>query len=291
MKNDANEKLRVFSPSRTETWDSCHLKVELREWVPKVFAKRDLARYAGAAWAEGMAVLNRGKLEGTTHPPALIAQTVLGAFTASVGILREAGVQIEQQDIDDTCAMLLKTTEKYMADDPLVLARGWTVHDVELQLPEHGKSRIDWGGHDPYNVLCQVDYKLKINLEQRWYDKTVAEYQHSWQMQHYCWAYGDYRGEHVSRYYICLVVMGPRYRCTLHQYEIDPELTQAWHASALQKWADMAAQANKERVPDMAASHRTPFGDCEYKRACLEYKLDEDLMQQHYVKLPKHDGR
>ena len=292
-------KIPVFAPTTTETWGFCHLKHELasiERWVPVQFGKRDLAPYLGRAFAAAMAALNFDKLPSRdasapsplspTDAPPIVASR---AFVGEIEALRAAGVQIMQDDVDESAAALGRGVEKYLANDPLIESNGWHVQDVELTLPNHGRARIDWGGLDPDGVLCQVDYKLKLNLDAKWYSKEVERYRYSNQMWHYCWGYGEHKQQPVNRYYVCLVVLSPRFSVKAHPYEVDPELLAAWRTSAEQKWRDMDAQKEGLRIPDMASVHRDAYGDCIYQRACLELKLDPALMSVAYVQLPRRE--
>lgn len=278
---------KIFAPTRTEIWDFCHLKSEIirQGWVPAVWTKRDLARFVGGAFAEAVAAYNRHKLEGSAIDPARHQEIALTAFSTELEPFLKAGVTLDQQDIDETKALLARAIEKFIPQDPLTKARGWDCKDIELELSNHGRARIDWGGVDPYGTWCQVDYKVKLSLEARWKDKEVERYRYSTQMMHYNWAYGEHLQHPIHRYYICLVVLAPRFYVELLSYEVDPELQQAWLASAQQKWADMEAQEHGARIPDMAAVHRGPYGDCEYLRACLEFRLDPTLIQTAYIQV------
>lgn len=276
----------IYSPTRTDIFDFCHLKHDLvyeGGWLPNRLVRsrnggNPFARFIGSAFAAGVAQVNRTKLT-PAQPWGDPVASSLGALAFEIQPILDAGVEYDPADLDEAKAKLTQAIEKYIESDPIIPKEGWDTKDVELTLPDHGNARIDWGGYDRYGVKCQIDYKLKLNLEARWKDKEIERWRYSTQMLHYCWAYG------VQRYYICAVILAPRFSIETWQYEVDPELMQAWLASSRQKWSDMGQQARGERVPDMANTHRDAYGDCPYQRACLEFKLDEGLMATEYIQV------
>lgn len=271
--------LRVFSPTRTDTWDRCQLLDEIQNhnhWVPKQATRQLVGALCGRAFAIGVACLSKG----TTVDEAVARAT--GYLRDDIQHYVDHGVTFEV-----TVEELIGASEvawslaKYAKEQPL---KGWTIKHIEHTLPEHGGCIIDLGGLDTDGIVSVLDFKYKRNLEARYEQSTIDEYLTSWQFQHYPWAYGEHLGVPCYRMYLCLVVAKPRFYIKLVPHEIHPETQQIWLTSARAKWARMAQE---DAIPEMSSRHKDQFGLCPYYRACFDYHLDEGLMKQEYVQVPR----
>jgi hypothetical protein len=173
------------------------------------------------------------------------------------------------------------TLPQYARADPF---KGWVIQDVEKKLPEGGGCVIDLGGLDLDGVLSVADVKYKQNLDARYIQSTIDEYMTSWQFLHYPWAYGLHKGTTCYRMYLCLVTYKPKFSVQLIPHEVHPETQQIWLTSARAKWARMA---NPDAQLEMASRHKDMFGLCSFYDACFTFHLDEGLMAQKYVIVPR----
>ena len=270
--------LPVFPPTRTDAWDRCQLLDYMenhQRWVPRQASKKLVAGLAGRAFAVGTASIHKGETIDTAIALALASFEADLRHHAAHDVTFEASIEeiIEASGIG-------VTLPKYAAANPF---KQWTIEDIEHRLPD--RSVIDLGGLDEDGVRAVADVKYKQKLEARWEHTTIDEYFTSWQFMHYPWAYGEYKHENCHRMYLCLVVNSPKFYVKLIPNEIHPETQQIWLASARRKWARMASNPD----PEMATRHKDQFGLCSFYRACFDYHLDEGLMRQEYVQVPRRE--
>jgi hypothetical protein len=196
----------------------------------------------------------------------------------------EASGRILQMDDDAYITAMRdrigKGLSKFIQNEPIPAA--WRVVDVERAFPDHGNARPDLIVRDDLG-LAVVDWKTKVELKTFYKSKTLQEYTNSFQQYHYAWAGGEVYGELVHRYYIGLVMIEP-FAVELVPYEINPETLELWKQSSGQVWADMAGEDRGERLPWLSDKHADNFGQCDYYDACFNYRFDEELMRQKYVK-------
>ena len=273
--------LPIFPPTRTDTWDRCQLLDYFENQlhlVPRQATKKLVGGLAGRAFAVGVAGLHNGM------PAEWSLKQALASYKADLTHYADKGVAFESS-IDNIieASGIAVTLPKYAAEQPF---KGWTIQDVERQLPEHGRCIIDLGGLDSDGLLAVADVKYKQNLDARYESTTIDEYLTSWQFMHYPWAYGDYKKQPCHRMYLCLVVNKPRFYIKLIPHEIHPETQQIWLRSAQSKWHRMAHQVGIE----MATRHKDQFGLCSYYRACFDYHLDEGLMAQDFIVVPRRES-
>jgi len=246
-------------------------------------SKGDIAAIAGRGFAKAMEVYNLG----TGDPIGSGLEEIAHSKTEC----QDQGRYIADWDLSYYSAMedrVKRAVVKYVANDP-IKARGLTIEDVELVLPEHGMARIDVGARDASRLVV-VDYKLKLWLDSKYYDKEVESYRNSWQQFHYAWAYGDHKQEPINSYYICLVVCEPRFSAKLHEYPVHPESLQMWRESAERIWRQMDLEDLEMAQPWMAALHEDKYGPCPMKDACFTHRFDMNLMTQNdYVTIEKRD--
>lgn len=273
--------LIVFPPTRTDTYDRCQLldyMTQKERWMPRQATKMLLSGLAGRAFAIGTAMIHQGKPVDEAVKAATESFEEDLQHHAKHGVLFEADIN----SIVDASS-IMTSLPKYAAHDPF---KGWQIQDVEQRLENYGRCIIDVGGLDTDGLLAVADIKYKQKLEARYEQSTIDEYFTSWQFMHYPWAYGQYKGIPCYRMYLCLVVNSPKFYIKLIPYEVHPETQQIWYESAKAKWARMS---NTEALPEMATRHKDQFGICSMYKACFDYHLDEDLMKQDYVQVPRRE--
>lgn len=277
----------IYSPSRTEAYDFCSMRgvIAYREgWTPREADNSLLGRLVGAAFAKGSEWVHLGK------PISEVVATALAHWDKAVSHYVTHGVSFP--DTSKTREQLGKALEKYAVQNPFL---NWQLKGVEFALPDYGNCRLDYLGIDPEGYWAIADLKYKRQLKLDYLNKTINDYRDSWQFQHYPWAYNDWVKQSgpandyfkpVQRIYLTLVIADP-FKILSFPFFIKDKLQVRWLQSAQQKWADITALQNGERQPTLAASHRDAFGDCPFKKACLEQDLDPALMMFDYVQVPK----
>jgi len=273
----------VYSPSKTEAYDFCSLKGKLMyqdKWELKEANNGTMGRIAGGAFAKGTEAIHKGNPLGMA--------VGLDYFDRSVAHYLLYGVSFSM-DVAKARVVLEKALTKYIQHNPFST---WKIIGTEVELKEYGRCRLDVLGIDPEGYHSIADLKYKRTLNSEYLDKTVNEYQSSWQFLHYPWAYNDYQSKRdisyvpVTRMWLILVIAEP-FRILCYPFFVNDKLQTRWLQSAQQKWADIAAIESKDRQPTMAATHRDAYGECPMKSACFEMNLDENLMAFKYTKIPR----
>ena len=278
----------IYSPSRTEAYDFCSMRgvIAYRDgWTPREADNSLLGRLVGGAFAKGTEAIHKGM--------AIDEAKALGLAYWHKSIQHYVNHGVSFPDVTKTTEQLGKSFEKYAAQNPFVQ---WQTKGVEFALPEYGNCRLDYLGIDPEGYWAIADLKYKRQLKLDYLNKSINDYRDSWQFQHYPWAYNDWvKKQHaggntdyqpIQRIYLVLVIADP-FKILSFPFFIKDKLQARWLQSAQQKWADITALQKGDRQPTLSASHRDAFGDCPFKKACLEMDLDESLMQFEYVRVPK----
>jgi len=275
----------IYSPSRTEAYDFCSMRgvIAYKDgWTPREADNSLIGRIVGGAFAKGTEAIHTGQ--------SVEASTVIGLdyWDRSLAHYTKHGVTFP--DLTKTRTQLGTAFGKYAEQTPF---KHWQTKGVEFGLTDYGNCRLDYLGIDPEGYWAIADLKYKRQLRLDYLNKTINDYRDSWQFQHYPWAYNDYvktqkpEGfEPIQRIYLVLVIADP-FKILTYPFFIKDKLQVRWVQSAQQKWADITALQKGERQPTLAASHRDAFGDCPFKRACLEMDLDPALMSFEYVQVPK----
>lgn len=275
----------IFSPSRTEAYDFCSMRGVIaykQGWTPREADNSLIGRLVGGAFAKGTEQIHKG----ISTDAAII--TGLQYWDRSVEHYVKHGVTFP--DLTKTRTQLGTAFGKYAEQTPF---NDWQTKGVEFPLVDYGNARLDYLGIDPEGYWAIADLKYKRQLKLEYLNKSVNDYRDSWQFQHYPWAYNDYIAKAkpegllpVQKIYLILVVADP-FKIFTFSFFVKDKLQARWLQSAQQKWADIDALQKGDRQPTLAASHRDAFGDCPFKRACLEMDLDPALMQFEYVQVPK----
>ena len=283
----------VYSPSRTKSWDFCSIKSQFENvdgYMPRVAGRNTISMWAGRAFAAATALIHTEYPAEHGTPESAMAQlerqaSALGIneFIAELKHYQAQGIEIHEGVLETISAELGRSIPKYIKEYPFT---GWTIQDIELELPQHGRARIDVGGLDVHDILSVADIKYKRSLDARYFNSTVDDYRTDWQFLHYPWAYGEHRGETCSRMYLCLVVAAP-FSIRLLPFEVHPETQKAWLESAKVKWGDITDEKEGRRPLTMATTHRDQYGPCVFRRACFDFHFDPILMERDYVRVTR----
>ncbi len=271
----------IYSPSKTEAFDFCSMKGKLQyvdHWEPREAGNGTVGKIVGAAFARGSQDIHIGKGDGSEPAVRLFDRTVAHYVKYGVSFSMDMGAVKDQ---------LVKALGKYHKENPF---KTWKVVATELELKNYGRCRLDLLGIDSQGVCSIVDLKYKRSLNIDYLNKTVNEFKDSWQFQHYPWAYNEWviSPEYLKaqQMCLCLVIANP-FKIYYYPFQVNLPYQKIWIASAQQKWADIHGIETGERQPTVSTVHRGPYGDCEMKKACLEYQMDPQLMQFDYVQVPR----
>ena len=286
----------IRSPYRTETFMFCPAKSYLQtvEHLELVSSRSLIARVVGSALAEGSALIHKWWAgQGTSEPPnhqCLVAakQRALQYFNLYIAHLGKSGITIEPSSYSQKPIEIARVLERYSEALPL---RGYQILDVERELPNHGRCKIDLGVVTPGGDLAVIDFKYKSNLAQEYRQRTVSRYLRSFQFQMYPWAYSEYSQKPVPLMYLLLVVFRPGFNVSLIPQEVCPEYQQVWLKSAHQVWKDMAEVKAGTRQLTVNPTHEDNYGLCEMAGVCLDNKMDVEAAVRSglYARVGKFD--
>lgn len=278
--------MRVYSPSQTVSWLRCPVKwmLERQGWRTRTITRRDIGAVLGTAFGAGVEEFYK---TAHTQDPRGATPTVVAEVTATEEIdkLGRAGcVWLPGDEINTTTLpkIAAKAVGKYTTKDPLPTT--WTILDIQRSLPDHGYARPDLIVRSHTGQLGVIDLKFKRTLAAQYRQRTIEEYRHSWQMNHYAWAVGEVYGEPVGFYVTILTLLEPRFEPIFDPVPVDPEALAFWLAGARGAWHQMELMERGETQPWIANDHSDRYGRCEFYGACFSCKLDEGLMQEEYTK-------
>ncbi|NGZ94911.1 MAG: hypothetical protein CV089_02050 [Nitrospira sp. WS110] len=219
--------------------------------------------------------------------PRIPLKPSLDIWESRVQELRDSGRRIDDEKgfILKAPQLLADATALYAKIDPI--PKTWTVSAIEATLAE--RCRIDIGGTDQWGVPFYWDFKTTGNCRATDENKRRDEFECSWQMLHYAWAYGQAIGKDVHRFWVCYIILGPKLKILCWDYAVDPETLAWWKQSAEYYWTLMeeAEKSGTNLTVPMCAEHFKKFGKCEYFDGCFRLKRDPNLMNQGYIRIEK----
>lgn len=277
--------MRVYSPSQTEEWLRDPLVRYLRykeHLYPATIGRNELAGMIGTGVASGMALYHH--TGDTLGPPIVASEEVLLELHHHLAHGRTLGPGTE--DAATTIPLQAAgTVERAMANNPIPAS--WKVLHVEHTLPDHGYCRIDLGMDTPEGPVV-IDYKCKMNVDDRRLPFQLQEWEYSWQFLHYAWAYGEFLGKKIRRAYVrVLPVTQPRHAPIMHPFVIDDEIMALWLKSATRVWGLMEQEDAGLTEPWWTFKVSTQYGRDPYADAITVCKLEPDLIAHQYVKVPR----
>lgn len=280
--------MAIYRPSETKAWLKCPVARSLEYldgWRPRVLGRRNLAALLGTGIHAGVAVYHMALKEGATPDVAAAQAHALVVLKTELEKLTTLGCVIrpeEQPYADSLQRRVEQGVARYVASDPIT-KQSWQVRHVEQRLENFGGCTIDLGVSTALG-LAIVDVKTRLTLDDRYRQKTRAEYGTDWQLRHYVWSYAQYMGQPVQDYFIILVTLEP-FSVEVWPYNITEEDMKTWECSSNIAWSLME---DLRSMPNMTwqnlTSCHTSFGPCDYLKACHTYHYDEALMRRDYVK-------
>lgn len=307
----------VFSPTQTTDflrdpgmWYFRHVE----RWHPRFIGKKEVAGILGGAIADGVAVYHNGlkaDIESAYAKEALAKQ----AAAVAIESVKEGKARVHTlgQSVYEDQAQAWELLEKRAAEGVFkyVLYCPFKPEDilgVELSLPNHGYCRIDLVVDSHLGPMV-VDLKTKLTLDIKYQAQTLREFEESWQMLHYVWAYQDHleataRATGVGlgtvprmrRFAIILLVLEPKSRLPLvHPIVVNPELLALWHHSATQVWRLMDAMKRGVPVtidprPWSTFNFYSKFGREDWADAFTKFFLDPGALPVGYIQEKKRES-
>jgi len=279
------------SPSKMKQFDTCQLLGQLTyidRWEPREAHISLIPRLRGNAFAKACDVIHKAiRDQAQIDDPVFIDQVVnesVSLFNRQYEYCVTAGISFKP-DVDALIRTeLRRVVPLYVKQTPF--RQHWRITDVEFPIKTHG-CRPDLAGLDPTGFHFVGDMKYKASLEARYEHDTIEEFHWDYQFQQYNAAYRSHRQLSSSDpvYSYLFLVVGSPFRIRPVGWVYTPEQMALWQASA-EDLTQMIRQITQEgKLPRAATTHRSRFGWCPMKKACLEYYLDPHLMADDYVQL------
>ena len=149
-----------------------------------------------------------------------------------------------------------------------------------------GRTRPDRVGRDYDGALAVWDHKVKVQLDDKFYEKELARFDRSNQFYEYAWIVGQEYGEPVERVYAHLIILGPSPRTVLHPVKMEPEHIRHWLHGASRDWKIMRAIENgdEEAYPHYTGC-QTDYGPCAMYEGCHTFYGDESAFPAIYERV------
>lgn len=296
--------MKIYSPSETADYKRCP-----RLWALRREGYR--SRYVGypdtyAATGTGIhkvAELAHKLVRDGSEGRSQIVDPQVSAFFVEQG--KAAGVQsvrrlveagaLPESKLEDWENRVADGVRRgglaYLSAFNSLIPREWQIREAELVFGGGERGDDTYEGtadlllSDDYG-LAIADIKTKQPFKQDFYrEQFISQFAHAWQLYHYSFLVKQYYGELPKRFYLLMVELNPVPRVTMHPYRLDLDYMRAWEHTVTKLWAEMERIEAGMEVPGISNDH-TAYGKlCPFYAACMDYKLDESLMQHHYIQL------
>lgn len=281
------------SPSKQKQFDTCQLLGQLTyidKWEPKEAHLSLIPRLRGNAFSKACELIHTTLKQGDTTTldkqefVQSVVTTAVSLFDRQYEYCLSSGINFKP-DVDALVRTeLRRVIPLYIANTPF--RQHWQVSDVEFSIPSHG-CRPDIAGKEPAGYHFVGDMKYKSSLEARYESDTIEEFHWDYQFQQYNEAYRAKLGvgDSESVYSYLFLVVGSPFRIRSVGWVYTPEQRAIWRASAADLTETIRLITSNQKLPRAATTHRSKFGWCPMKKACLEHYLDPELMKRDYVQL------
>jgi hypothetical protein len=144
------------------------------------------------------------------------------------------------------------------------------------------RCRPDLVGRDSQGKICVLDWKVKMQLDPKYYSGECRKYNTETQFLHYSMAVGEYYGEHVETVIAAILVLAPHGKALLHPVKVSPERLAYWRRGAEKTWQEMQrVDSGEPPVPNFTACE-TKFGPCDFYQVCHNFDGDTSYMEGFY---------
>ncbi len=268
---------RVYSPTTTEKWLRCpafraydsRLHALDNDWSP--------AMLLGSAIGAGLAYYY-ASVQGRESRVSTIPHLVRDTVTVGHATLDGGYIPNDDWSLDALRKLVEKGLAKALTLDVL---EGGLAKVAGTEIPVYDECRLDLLTSTPTGMTV-TDWKVKFNLEKKWEDKTLREYDNSWQLLHYAWR--------VSEHYQCpvntqigMIVLQPTVRAVLYPVPTPPERIANWLQSAKTVWAQMGREERGEAVPFMRHNDACwRYGQCNFYALCHTFGGDIEAASMFY---------
>ena len=278
----------VFPPTYTDDFIRCPVYARLRktDWHLRAEAPHP-GLYIGRALAKGLAAFYGQFEQGAIGGPGAeeiarqeVATALTWPFEDGESEWTQAGVK---KLCDKALTAALKTARELVGSE--------TVIGAEYRLPH---SRPDLISRDYTGALIVTDTKYSLELDSRWRDKRISEYDTANQFWHYAWETEEFLGEPVTWFRLHLVT-GIPCKSDLFPFRVDRDRLAFWIQSTEAVWEQMAKYMvfTKTLPPQDLPLDLLPgnwqtcltgkYGRCVYYEFCHTFHRNPDAAQVLYI--------
>jgi CRISPR/Cas system-associated exonuclease Cas4 (RecB family) len=289
--------MKVYSPSEVDKYMACPLKWALSKsgWYPNNFGYGEVTAAIGTGIHRGAYEIHKA-LMTNNHSilPDLREMAIQSGLEASKTDIRRyldngcypiERVEDWEQRIDTQVPNGISAyIEKYPldracniigAEESFELERGQEGYrgKIDLIIEENGKNAV-------------ADLKTKQPFKSAWYkDVFINSFQWSWQMYHYTWIARQELEGTFEKFYLVMIELKPKPVVTMHSFAVQEQYMSQWLHTVKPIWEQMRKIELGYEVPGISNNHYAYGQRCSFYRACLDFKLDENLMRSEYVQL------
>lgn len=259
---DSGEGLPIYSPTETESWLRCPVyRAYQKRWAPR--GNWTPHRLLGNAIHAGLAA-HYGL------PPLRPDPSEALPLAVAYNVLDDEYVDQDEWTRDGLAKLIEKGLQAALTLD--VLGLEGKVVAVEKRIL---RCKADLIHREPAGLVV-TDWKVKLELDSRYKDRTLGELTDAWQFKHDAWAISSHYGEPVVRVQAGVIVLTGRARAFLHPLlHLTSEHLDNWHQGAETAWLRMAEEDDGIAAPTMNTTACRRYGVCPYYDACHHLNGDE----------------
>jgi len=258
----------VYPPYQLDDFQRCPLYWDLtKRWKVRA-TKAWTAQVIGNAVAQG---LESYLTEGTADDAHVLAQKfVVENYPALADRSLKGVVELTRQGVE------------------LGINTQFSFKQILSVEQSYGRTRPDLVAYDYDGALAVWDHKVKVELDDRFYQKEIAKYETSNQFYEYAWIVGTKLGEAVERVYAHIIILGPSPRTVLHPVTMTPEHVRHWLHGASRDWHRMKAIEEEEAEAESRYTGcQTNYGPCSMYEGCHTFAGDEAAFPAIYERVTR----
>ena len=269
----------VFPPTYTDDFIRCPVYARLRktDWHLRAEAPHP-GLYIGRALAKGLAAFYGQFEQGAIGGPGAEEIARQEVATALTWPFEDGESEWTQAGVEKLCGKALVAALKTARE----LVGSETVIGAEYHLPH---SRPDLISRDYTGALIVTDTKYSLELDSRWRDKRISEYETANQFWHYAWETEEFLGEPVAWFRLHLVT-GTPCKSDLFPFRVDRDRLAFWLQSSADVWQRIEA-AQEVPVAGLPGNWQTcltgKYGRCAYYEFCHTFHRNPDTAQVLYI--------
>jgi len=258
----------VYPPYQLDDFQRCPLYWDLtKRWKPPI-TKAWTAMVIGNAVAKGLEANIKGETKDDSH--ILAQKFAVDNYPERADRSLKGVVELTRQGVELGLQTQFSFKEVLSVEEP------------------YGRTRPDLVAYDYDGALAVWDHKVKVDLDDKFYQKELNKYETSNQFFEYAWIVGAKFGEHVERVYAHIIILGPSPRTVLHPIKMTREHIRHWLHGASQDWHRMKAiEQGDAEAESRYTGCQTNYGPCAMHEGCHTFAGDEAAFPAIYERVTR----